>query len=118
MRSAAQVENATLIKFCTDKPKISYLFYPDFDSDPHPALQASIQVNLETLEVTQRNYSYSNNPFILHRKETFVTPEYPLYQQFAAFTHAQVALGLLNNSRTIGTRAGWEERLKAYNVEI
>ena len=117
-RSTTQIKDATIVKFSTTKPKISYLFYPDFDSDPHPALQASIQVDLESLEVTSRNYSNSDNPFILHRKETFVTPQYPLYQQFASLTRSQVALGLLNNSRTIGTRVGWEERLKAYNVSI
>jgi hypothetical protein len=31
----------TLIKFNTNQPKISYLFYPEFDTDPHPALQRS-----------------------------------------------------------------------------
>ena len=118
-RSATtQAQNATIVKFSTSKPKISYLFYPDFDTDPHPALQASIQVDLETLQVTHRDYGTSSNPFILHCKETFVTPEYPLYQQFAELTRAQEALGLLNNSRSIGTRRGWEERLNAYNVEL
>ncbi len=118
-RSATpQAQSATIVKFSTSKLKISYLFYPDFDTDPHPALQASIQVDLETLEVTHRDYSKSKNPPILHRKETFVTPEYPLYQQFAELTKAQETLGLLTNTKTIGTRAGWEERLKAYNVEI
>ncbi|WP_410477637.1 DNA phosphorothioation-associated putative methyltransferase [Nostoc sphaeroides] len=118
-RSATtQAQNATIVKFSTSKLKISYLFYPDFDTDPHPALQATIQVDLETLQVTHRDYGTSSNPFILHRKETFVTPEYPLYQEFAELTRAQEALGLLNNSRSIGTRRGWEERLKAYNVEL
>ena len=69
-----KVQSATLVKFSTNKPKISYLFYPDFDTDPHPALQASIQVDVETLEVGYRDYSDSENPPILHRKETFVTP--------------------------------------------
>ncbi|BAZ42806.1 hypothetical protein NIES4101_87760 [Calothrix sp. NIES-4101] len=113
-----QTHGANLVKFSTSQFKISYLFYPDFDTDPHPGLQTSIQVNLETLEVTHRDYSQCQNPPILHRKETFVTPEYPLYQQFAALTKAQESLGLLTNTKTIGTRAGWEERLQAYNVEI
>jgi len=85
-----KVQVPTIVKFSTNKPKISYLFYPDFDTDPHPALQASIQVDLETLEVGYRDYSNSENPPILHRKETFVTPEYPLYEEFAALTRAQV----------------------------
>nr|WP_042490861.1 DNA phosphorothioation-associated putative methyltransferase [Anabaena sp. PCC 7108] len=113
-----EVEGATLVKFSTNKAKISYLFYPDFDTDPHPELRASIQVDLETHEVGYRDYSDSANPPILHRKETFVTPDYPFYQQFAALTRAQEALGLLNNTRGIGTREGWEKRLQAYGVEI
>ncbi|MEA5617931.1 DNA phosphorothioation-associated putative methyltransferase [Cronbergia sp. UHCC 0137] len=114
----SQVEKATLVKFSLSKPKISYLFYPDFDTDPHPALQTSIHVDLETLEIGYRDYSNSENPPILHRKETFVTPEYPLYEEFAALTRSQVDLGLLDNSQGIGTKMGWEKRLKAYGVEI
>ena len=113
-----QIQAATLVKFSTNKPKISYLFYPDFDTDAHPALQISIQVDLETLEVGYRDYSDSENPPILHRKETFVTPEYPLYEEFAALTRAQVALGLLNHTKGIGTKLGWEQRLQVFGVEV
>ncbi|MFM6158107.1 MAG: DNA phosphorothioation-associated methyltransferase, partial [Sphaerospermopsis kisseleviana] len=94
------------------------LFYPDFDTHAHPALQTSIQVDVETLEVSYRDYSDSENPPILHRKETFVTPDYPLYEEFAALTRAQVALGLLNHPKGIGTKLGWEQRLQSYGVEI
>ncbi|MBZ8180987.1 DNA phosphorothioation-associated putative methyltransferase [Oscillatoria salina] len=111
-------EEANLVKFSTDKLKISYLFYPDFDTDPHPALQASIQVNLQTLEVGYRDYRTSENPPILHRKETFVTPEYPLYAEFAELTRQEVALGLLDDSRFIGTREEWQQRLYRYRLEL
>ncbi|MBE9212632.1 DNA phosphorothioation-associated putative methyltransferase [Plectonema cf. radiosum LEGE 06105] len=118
-RSAvSKINNVTIVKFNISKPKISYLFYPDFETDPHPALKASIQVDLKTLEVSYREYNTSNNPPILHRKETFVTPDYPLYQQFATLTRAQEALGLLDNSRSIGTRRGWEKRLQAHAVQL
>lgn len=108
----------TIIKFSTDKLKLSYLFYPDFDTDPHPALESSIQVDLQTLEVSYRNYSGADNPPILHRKETFVAPDYHLYHTFAALTRAQESLGLLSNTSGIGTRQGWEERLARYRVTI
>lgn len=113
---AALPEAATLVKFSTEKLSISYLVYPDFDVDPHPALQASIQVNLQSREVNYRNYSGTENPFILHRKESFVTADYPLYQQFAALTRQEEALGLLDNPRSIGTRLAWEERLAQFRV--
>ncbi|NEO26054.1 MAG: DNA phosphorothioation-associated putative methyltransferase [Kamptonema sp. SIO4C4] len=113
-----QIENATLVKFNTDQPTISYLFYPDFDSDPHPALDASIQVNLQTREVRYRDYSTSDNPPILHRKETFVLPDYPQYETFAHLTRIEEALGLLNNSRFIGTKREWQQRLDFHGVQL
>ncbi|QXE23716.1 hypothetical protein B6N60_02406 [Richelia sinica FACHB-800] len=115
---APQGAKATLVKFSLSKARISYLFYPDFDIDPHPALHTSIQVDLNTLAVSYRDYRDSENPPILHRKETFVTPDYPLYEQFAALTQAQEALGLLDNTRGIGTRDGWLRRLETHGVEI
>ena len=33
-----RVEGANLIKLHTDEPKVSYLSYPNFESDPHPTL--------------------------------------------------------------------------------
>jgi DNA phosphorothioation-associated putative methyltransferase len=109
-------EGITLVKFNLEKPSISYLLYPEFDSDPHPALQSSIQVNLQSREVNCRNYGDADNPFILHRKETFVTSDYPHYPQFAALTRQEEALGLLDNPRAIGTRLAWEERLARFKV--
>ncbi|BAU43573.1 DNA phosphorothioation-associated putative methyltransferase [Leptolyngbya sp. O-77] len=113
---AARPEGITLVKFNLEKPSISYLSYPEFDSDPHPALQSSIQVNLQSREVNYRDYGEAGNPFILHRKETFVTTDYPHYQQFAALTRQEEALGLLDNPKAIGTRLAWEERLAQFKV--
>ncbi len=108
----------TLIKFSTSQPKVSYLFYPDFDTDPHPALQHSIQVDLSTGQVGNRDYLNTDNPFVLHRKETFVTSDYPHYTEFAELTRQQDALGLLANSRDIGTRLGWQQRLRSHRIEL
>ncbi len=113
---ASRPEGITLVKFNLKQPSISYLLYPEFDSDPHPALQLSIQVNLQSREVNYRDYGNADNPFILHRKETFVTPDYPHYQQFAALTRQEEALGLLDHPRAIGTRLAWEERLAEFKV--
>jgi len=113
---ATSIEGATLVKLSLSKPSISYLVYPNFDSDPHPTLRASIQVDLVSREVNYRDYGNSDNPFILHRKETFVTPDYPSYQQFAALTRQEEALGLLDSPRAIGTRSLWEQRLAEHGV--
>ncbi|OKH19056.1 DNA phosphorothioation-associated putative methyltransferase [[Limnothrix rosea] IAM M-220] len=105
-----------LIKFNTSEPKISYLDYSDFNEDPHPALKQSIQVNLELSSHQLRHYG--ENPPILHRKETFVCPDYPHYQTFAELTEAEEKLGLLADSRNIGHRQQWEEKLQHFRVRI
>jgi DNA phosphorothioation-associated putative methyltransferase len=117
-RTIGRVDEATLIKYHTDKPQISYLCYPDFDTDPHPALKASITIDLKTLIVTHRDYATRANPPILHRKETFVTSNYPGYEEFAQLTQQEQQLGLLNHKSDIGTREGWEKCLAAHEVEI
>ncbi|WP_414541217.1 DNA phosphorothioation-associated putative methyltransferase [Nostoc sp. CCY0012] len=117
-RTIGRVDGATLIKYYTDKPQISYLFYPDFDDDPHPALKASITIDLKTLYITHRDYADRANPPILHRKETFVTSNYPRYAEFAKLTQQEQQLGLLKLKSEIGTRTGWEKCLAVHGVEI
>lgn len=117
-RTFGRLDEVTIIKLRADKPKVSYLYYPEFDTDPHPALHSSMQANLRGLYVNFRDYSTSINPPILHRKETFISPEYPNYKKFKKLTEAEEKLGLLENSTTIGTRNGWEERLDYFNVTI
>ncbi|WP_416309668.1 DNA phosphorothioation-associated putative methyltransferase [Spirulina sp. 06S082] len=117
-QASKQIQGATLIKFNTEQPKLSYLFYPDFDIDPHPALSASIQVDLNTLTANYRDYSHSENPPILHRKETFVTTNYPFYKQFRQLTCIEERLGLLDKSGFIGTRREWLQKLHRRGVHI
>ncbi|MBW4536823.1 MAG: DNA phosphorothioation-associated putative methyltransferase [Pleurocapsa minor HA4230-MV1] len=112
------LDRATIVKFGTDRPKISYLYYPDFDRDPHPQLHQSIVVDLVTEQVSVRQYHNSHNPPILHRKETFVGKNYPLYQTFAELTKGEVALGLLDNSRHIGTLQEWTRLLLEQGVSL
>ncbi len=134
--SLPQFKSFNIVKFHTNQSIISYLFYPDFDVDPHPALTASFQVNVKNGQLNILDYSNSDNPPILHRKETFVAPTYPDYQKFAKLTQLEEALGLLEKIkptsvsdleakqseirlyRTIGTRRGWQQHLEKHGVEI
>ncbi|MBW4491817.1 MAG: DNA phosphorothioation-associated putative methyltransferase [Oscillatoria princeps RMCB-10] len=116
--TTGRIDGATLVKFSTDKPKISYLFYPDFDTNPHPALLASIQIDLPDLRIAYRDYSASDNPPVLHRKDAFVTPDYPQYETFAQLTRQEEALGLLDPARAIGTRQVWLRCLQDDGLEI
>ena len=67
----------TLVKLNLKEEKISYLTYADFEDDPHPILSRSLIVNLCETSTKIIDYSESQNPPILHRKETFVHPGYP-----------------------------------------
>jgi len=112
------LNNPTIVKFAIDQPKISYLYYPDFDRDPHPQLHQSLIVDLTTEQISLRQYHNSHNPPILHRKETFVTPDYPLYQTFAELTQEEVNLGLLDNSRHIGNLQEWRRLLLQQRIDF
>lgn len=112
------IEDANLIKFNLKSPKISYLYYPDFDRDPHPILHKSILVDLLYQTVKHYFFKNSDNPPILHRKETFVTPDYPNYEQFAHLTSLEESLGLLDNKKFIGTLKNWLKLLKDHRIDF
>jgi len=95
-----------LIKFRDDGSAVSFLAYEDFDNEPHPALLRGVHVTLPSGKVTYRDWSSSDNPPILHRKELFVTENHPRWEEWAAFTEAEEAAGLLD--RPPGNRRQWE----------
>ncbi|MCY3820254.1 MAG: DNA phosphorothioation-associated putative methyltransferase [Gammaproteobacteria bacterium] len=107
-----RIEGANLIKLHTDEPIISYLSYPDFESDPHPQLDEATTVHLQTFRVRERHYRASKNPPILHRKELFLPPDHPLRAKFARLTRHEESKGLFEDSSRIGTRYGWEQCLR------
>ncbi len=77
-----------------------------------------MQANLSSLYVDFRDYSGSENPPILHRKETFVDKTYSNYKKFAKLTAQEEKHELLNNPISIGTRKNWQQRLLDKNVQI
>lgn len=112
------VEEATVIKLNRLKPKVSYLSYPDFDSNPHPALMAALVVNLQTFEVKHWNHTESENPTILHRKETFVGAGYPGREKFARLTAQEERAGLFENSHHIGHAEEWDAILRKKALQL
>lgn len=113
------VDGANLVKLATDRPKVSYLEYPDFDRDPHPCLRRTTYVRIGALDVDERDYSDSDNPPVLHRKESFVGPDYPHRGKFERLTSREERFGLFDtDTRSIGTRRGWQDRLEECGVEL
>ena len=100
-----------LLKFHTASPKISFLSYPDFEKDPHPALADAVIVDLVTGKSRRDDYRSRANPPILHRKETFIPPDHPLHGKFAKLTKQEEAAGLLDDTSRIGFRLNWERAL-------
>jgi DNA phosphorothioation-associated putative methyltransferase len=117
-RNIGGTEDANIIKFHIDKPCISYLYYPDFESIAHPALQWAMLVDLRDLSLRFRDYSQQDNPPILHRKETFLSEHHPLHAKFAKFTKSEEKAGLYSETKTIGNQQGWERRLQSCGVQI
>jgi DNA phosphorothioation-associated putative methyltransferase len=112
------VPGANIVKLANGEPKVSYLSYPEFDRDPHPALTALVSVNLQTFRVRQHLYKGDRNPPILHRKETFVSSSYPGRTKFARLTRLEESKGLYTDPASIGTRSRWEQALSAKGLAL
>ena len=113
-----RVEDANIIKLYRDEPKVSYLSYPEFESDPHPALAFSLTVHFQTFRVRSRDYRNHRDVPILHRKELLVSPDHRLHGKFARLTRIEEAKGLYEDVHKIGMREGWNETLAAHGVHL
>jgi DNA phosphorothioation-associated putative methyltransferase len=95
-RTIGRPEEATVVKFHVQKPQITYLFYPGFDQEPHPALHTSMAIGLRDLHVRYRDYDQDNPP-LLHQKDQLVTEDYPGYAKFAKLSQQERKWGLLED---------------------
>jgi DNA phosphorothioation-associated putative methyltransferase len=106
-----RVDGASIVKLHRQEPKVSYLSYPNFEGDPHPALAFSLTVDLQTFRVKFRDWRSRRNPPILHRKELFLCKEDPLHAKFARLTRIEEQKGLYEDPSRIGTQDGWNNVL-------
>jgi DNA phosphorothioation-associated putative methyltransferase len=115
---AGTVERANMIKLFVTEPQVSYLSYPRFERDAHPTLASAVTVNLKRLSVDWRDYSKSDNPPLLHRKEEFVAPDDPRRELYARLTKAERRAGLYDRPEQIGTVRGWQQTLAAKALTV
>ena len=108
-----------LLKAHTDQFALTFLSYPDFDIDPHPALAEATKINLNTGSVVRTDYRTRANPPILHRKETFLPENDPCIPVYAALTKSEEDAGLYREPSKIGLRMQWLTllRRKGLNYE-
>ena len=97
-----------IVKFNKNNFKLSLLSYPTFESYAYPALDHSFTIDLAKLSVREASYKESSNPPILHRKEAFVSDDYPLREEFCGITKEGESIGLYKNTKTIGFKQSWE----------
>ncbi len=116
--SFGDVEWANVVKLSLRESRISYLAYPEFDRTPHPSLREALSVTLPALGARYRDYSTSDNPPVLHRKELLVGQDYPHHGKFSRLTAQEERWGLLDSSREIGHLSGWQRRLNIKGARI
>jgi hypothetical protein len=110
LQITGNVDDATLLKINRVKPQVSFLVYPDFDCDPHPALHASIVAKLGEIRMKHRYFGGSANPPILHRKDSFLPETHPNWRKYNRLSRQEERAGLLDRP-DIGTRDGWAQAL-------
>ncbi|KOE09193.1 hypothetical protein ACS81_00340 [Vibrio parahaemolyticus] len=96
-----------LIKLFKKEFRLSLLNYPTFYTDSYPALEQSLNVDLSKLSHKVTCYRSSENPPILHRKETMILPGSSHFALFTALTKEGEEAGLYENTRTIGFKQSW-----------
>ena len=104
------IDGCNLIKINKVKDKVSFLVYENFDEVEHPALMFSYVVNIPKAQIKEWDFTTRENPPILHRKETFISSDYPMYKNFKELSETEEKLKLLGH-KDIGTMKRWEELL-------
>ncbi|MCA0936667.1 DNA phosphorothioation-associated putative methyltransferase [Vibrio alginolyticus] len=111
-------ESWNLVKLFKKEFRLSLLHYPDFYTDSYPALRQSLNVDLSKLSHKLTSYEGSDNPPILHRKETMILQESEYYPHFSSLTEEGENAGLYENSRLIGFKRSWENLIARHGYEL
>lgn len=110
--------NYNVLKFHHRDFKVSLLQYPTFFDDPYPALKESCTIDFERRKHRVTDFSDSDNPPILHRKETFLLPTDPRVPALREMTAEAEQAGLYDKANSIGFKLSWERLIsrKGYLV--
>ncbi|WP_042265664.1 DNA phosphorothioation-associated putative methyltransferase, partial [Paraburkholderia heleia] len=100
-------------KYNVRTSRVTLLHYPDFFDVPFPALASSwVFPDGAQQPASVRHYRDSLNPPILHRKELLVGEGHPSYAIWADLTSSAEAIGLFDNTTTIGFAMNWQRLLQ------
>jgi DNA phosphorothioation-associated putative methyltransferase len=98
--------------------RISLLAYPAFFEDPFPELIAAWVYPPGNSSPKLRRYIDSLNPPILHRKERLVSWWHPDRARWEAITATAEALGLFEDTSTIGFKLNWQRLIASKGFEL
>jgi DNA phosphorothioation-associated putative methyltransferase len=107
-----------ILKWGTRELKLSFLAYPTFSEEAHPALHEAVTIDLASGHVRRTSYRDRLNPPILHRKETFLPADHPDVPRYRRLTQAEEQAGLYDETATIGFRRNWEKLLQSKRLSI
>ncbi|PSV09627.1 hypothetical protein C0W93_14565 [Photobacterium leiognathi subsp. mandapamensis] len=116
--NALKVTEWNLVKLHKKEFRLSLLSYPSFYTESYPALHQSVNVDLVKLTHKTTDYRNSDNPPILHRKETMISTSSKHYQNFKDLTYEGENAGLYENTRIIGFKKSWENIINRHGYEL
>lgn len=99
--------------------RVSLLAYGEFEEDPFPILRSSWTMpRFDSPTLNFRSYELSANAPILHRKELLVSHLHPRCREWARLTETCEALGLFEQSKTIGFVLNWERAIASKGFRL
>jgi DNA phosphorothioation-associated putative methyltransferase len=107
----------TVLKLYLDSTRLSFLDYPDFDTEAFPVLKQATLVDVSRKSSSIRSYQGESAP-VLHRKELLLPAGDPRYRELAALTKAAEEMGLFQTPALIGTQGGWQKVLAEAGVRV
>ena len=116
--AAGRPANWNILKLDHRGRRVSWSYYPDFDTDPHPRLDSTYGVDMTTMDAGFQVFRDRTNRPLLHRKEEFLAPDDPEVPKYRRLTAAEVRVGLYENPTHIGLEEGWGAELKRCGVAL
>jgi len=107
-----------IVKLSRNEFRLSLLSYPTFFTESYPSLVKSVTVDLNKLSHRIVEYSETDNPPILHRKETMLPREHECFEEFQCITHEGENAGLYDNSRRIGFKQSWLRLIEQHGYTL
>lgn len=90
-----QTPGANIVGIHKSGKQLSFLTYPDFATNPHPAPARETIMNLDRGTRTSLEYSRICNLPVLARKEKLVAKEHPQFEEFKKLTQEEESAHLL-----------------------